>query len=85
MTYGKSWAGLESGSSPYHGNRERHAGQLFDGGQFHHVDAALEHGRRLAAEALISGCGGESTPPGAAVSREDELARVLPVVEGLCC
>jgi dihydropteroate synthase len=56
-----------------------------DGGQFLDAGAAVEHGTRLAAEgASILDVGGESTRPGAApVAAEDEMARVLPVVEGL--
>ena len=56
-----------------------------DGGLFLEPDAAIEHGRRLAAEgAGILDIGGESTRPGAApVSAGEELERVIPVVEGL--
>jgi dihydropteroate synthase len=56
-----------------------------DGGAFDDPADAIAHGRRLAAEgAGILDVGGESTRPGAApVPAEDELSRVLPVVEGL--
>jgi dihydropteroate synthase len=56
-----------------------------DGGVFDDEDAAIAHARRLVAEgATIIDVGGESTRPGAApVPVEDELARVLPVVEGI--
>jgi dihydropteroate synthase len=56
-----------------------------DGGRFLDPDAAIEHGRRLAAEgADLVDVGGESTRPGAdPVPVDQELARVLPVVEGL--
>ena len=56
-----------------------------DGGLFVDPDAAVAHGLALAGEgAAILDVGGESTRPGAApVSEEDELRRVLPVVEGL--
>jgi len=56
-----------------------------DGGRFVEASAAIEHGRRLAAEgAVLVDVGGESTRPGAApVSADDELARVVPVLEGL--
>jgi dihydropteroate synthase len=56
-----------------------------DGGLFVDPDAAVAHGLTLAGEgAAILDVGGESTRPGAApVSEEDELRRVLPVVEGL--
>ncbi len=56
-----------------------------DGGEFLDPDAALAHCRELVREgARILDVGGESTRPGAAsVSAEQELARVLPLLEGL--
>jgi dihydropteroate synthase len=56
-----------------------------DGGLFLDADAAVEHGATLAAEgADLLDVGGESTRPGAApVVEEEELGRVLPVVERL--
>jgi dihydropteroate synthase len=56
-----------------------------DGGQFLDADAAVEHGLRLAAEgAHILDIGGESTRPGAdPVGEEEELRRVVPVIERL--
>jgi dihydropteroate synthase len=56
-----------------------------DGGLFLRADVAIGHGLSLVAEgADILDIGGESTRPGAEpVSVEDELRRVLPVVEGL--
>jgi dihydropteroate synthase len=56
-----------------------------DGGKYLGTDAAVEHGLRLAGEgADILDVGGESTRPGAAaVSAEEELRRVVPVIEGL--
>src|SRR4051794_33720826 len=56
-----------------------------DGGRYLDPGAAVEHGRRLAAEgAQILDVGGESTRPGAEdVPAAEELRRVLPVVEGL--
>ena len=56
-----------------------------DGGRFYDAGAAVEHGVRLAEEgAAILDVGGESTRPGAAdVSAEEELRRVLPVIERL--
>jgi dihydropteroate synthase len=53
-----------------------------DGGQHANMRAALAHCEQLLKEgAYILDIGGESTRPGApAVSLEDELARVLPVV-----
>ncbi len=56
-----------------------------DGGRFSDPAAAIAHGRALAeAGADILDIGGESTRPGAeAVSEAEELARVIPVIEGL--
>ena len=56
-----------------------------DGGLFLEPAAAIEQGRGLVAEgAAILDIGGESTRPGAEpVDEEEELRRVLPVVEGL--
>lgn len=56
-----------------------------DGGRFAAPQAAIAHGLRLAREgAAVLDVGGESTRPGAQpVSEAEELARVLPVIEGL--
>ncbi|HMJ05305.1 MAG TPA: dihydropteroate synthase, partial [Chthoniobacterales bacterium] len=56
-----------------------------DGGEFFTTDKAVEQGKRMAADgAQIIDVGGESTRPGAAaVSADDELARVLPVIAKL--
>jgi dihydropteroate synthase len=56
-----------------------------DGGLYVEPSAAVEHARRLAAEgAALVDVGGESTRPGAPpVSADEELARVVPVLEGL--
>jgi dihydropteroate synthase len=56
-----------------------------DGGLFLDARAALSHGTRLVAEgAAILDIGGESTRPGAEpVTADEELRRVIPVVEGL--
>lgn len=56
-----------------------------DGGRFFDAQRAIEHGRQLVAEgAALLDIGGESTRPGAEpVSVEEELRRVVPVVEGL--
>ena len=56
-----------------------------DGGAFEDPVAAVAHARRLASEgATIVDVGGESTRPGAdPVPAEEELRRVVPVVEGI--
>lgn len=56
-----------------------------DGGDSYDVARAIEHGQRLIAEgADVVDIGGESTRPGAvAVAPELEIARVVPVIEGL--
>jgi len=56
-----------------------------DGGRFRSAADAIAYGRRLAEDgAAIVDVGGESTRPGAtAVSPDEELARVVPVLEGL--
>lgn len=56
-----------------------------DGGEWFTPEAALAHGRELVAQgADLLDVGGESTRPGAErPSLEEELRRVLPVVEGL--
>jgi len=56
-----------------------------DGGLFLDPEAAVAHGRELAqGGAEILDVGGESTRPGAEpVGEEEELRRVIPVIEGL--
>jgi dihydropteroate synthase len=56
-----------------------------DGGKFFTAEKAVEHGLRMAAEgAQIIDVGGESTRPGAdSVAAEEELRRVIPVIEKL--
>jgi dihydropteroate synthase len=56
-----------------------------DGGRFLDHEAAVTHGLRMAEEgAAILDVGGESTRPGSeAVTVEEELARVLPVIKRL--
>lgn len=63
---------------------------FFDGGRLHdghatRIDAAVEHARRCVAHgADIIDVGGESTRPGAPpVDPEEELARVVPLIEAL--
>lgn len=56
-----------------------------DGGQYHHQQAALAQAARMVeAGAHYIDVGGESTRPGAdAVSLDDELARVVPIIEAI--
>ena len=56
-----------------------------DGGRHDSIDAAIAHARRLVAEgAQLLDIGGESTRPGAApVAPDEEIARVVPVVDAL--
>jgi dihydropteroate synthase len=56
-----------------------------DGGRFFDFDRAVARGREMAAQgADILDIGGESTRPGAdAVSEEEEIRRVVPVIERL--
>jgi len=56
-----------------------------DGGQFNQIDKALRHVRQMIAEgADIVDIGGESTRPGAAaVPEEEELRRVIPIIEAI--
>ena len=56
-----------------------------DGGAWLDLDAAVAHGRTMLAEgADVIDVGGESTRPGATpVPLEEELARVVPVIEAL--
>ena len=58
---------------------------FFDGGKFFGTDAAVERGIQIAAEgADVIDVGGESTRPGAEpVSANEELKRVIPVIEKL--
>ncbi len=57
-----------------------------DGGQFFDTDKAIEHGLKMAAEgAAIIDIGAESTRPGAEpVSMNEQIKRVVPVIEALC-
>jgi len=54
-----------------------------DGGEFFDLDQAVDHALEMEAEgAAIIDVGGESTRPGAAeVNEDDEMRRVIPVIE----
>lgn len=57
-----------------------------DGGQFLDTDKAIEHGLKMAAKgATIIDIGAESTRPGAEpVTVDEQIKRVVPVIEALC-
>ena len=56
-----------------------------DGGRYLNIEQAIEHGQRLAEDgADFIDVGGESTRPGSeSVSIEEEIRRVIPVIESL--
>jgi dihydropteroate synthase len=56
-----------------------------DGGQFLDAEKAIEHGLRMAADgAAIIDVGGESTRPGSApVSSDEQIGRVVPIIQAL--
>ena len=56
-----------------------------DGGKYSRIDAALEHAEKMIGEgADIIDVGGESTRPGhVQITDEEEIARVVPVIEAL--
>ena len=56
-----------------------------DGGQFFDFDSALAHAEQMVADgADIIDVGGESTRPGGEpISAEEEIKRVVPVIEAL--
>ena len=56
-----------------------------DGGQFLDTKSAVSHALRMVEQgADIIDIGGESTRPGSdSVSINDEMARVIPVIEGI--
>src|SRR5439155_7686979 len=56
-----------------------------EGGKFFAAEKAIEHGLKMAADgADIADVGGESTRPGAEpIAADEELRRVIPVVEKL--
>ncbi|MDQ0163389.1 dihydropteroate synthase [Bacillus alveayuensis] len=56
-----------------------------DGGKYNHIEKAIQHAKKMVEHgADIIDVGGESTRPGAEmVSEEEELERVIPVIERL--
>jgi len=57
-----------------------------DGGEFFDSEKAVEHGLKMATDgAAIIDVGGESTRPGSdSVSADEQIQRVMPVIEALC-
>jgi dihydropteroate synthase len=58
---------------------------FYDGGQYTELDAALQRAGQMITEgAVLIDIGGESTRPGASlISEQEELDRVVPVIEAL--
>ena len=56
-----------------------------DGGKYDHLDAALKHAEEMIKEGTdIVDIGGESTRPGhIVISEEEEIARVVPIIEAV--
>ena len=56
-----------------------------DGGKFNNLDAALHHAEEMSKEGTdIVDIGGESTRPGhIVISEEEEIARVVPIIEAV--
>ena len=56
-----------------------------DGGKYNGMDAALKHAEQMIADGVdIIDVGGESTRPGyTKISDEEEIGRVVPVLEAL--
>ena len=56
-----------------------------DGGKFNNLDAALHHAEEMIKEGTdIVDIGGESTRPGhIVISEEEEIARVVPIIEAV--
>ncbi|OYV35145.1 MAG: dihydropteroate synthase, partial [Acidocella sp. 20-61-6] len=79
------WAGLDLSTPKVMGILNVTPDSFSDGGKFVDAEAAIARGREmLAAGADILDVGGESTRPGAAViSTDEEMARILPVLQAL--
>lgn len=56
-----------------------------DGGRFNHIEAAIKHAGEMIAEGVdVIDVGGESTRPGyTKISDEEEILRVVPVIEAI--
>lgn len=80
-----SWAGLQFSKPCIMGVINVTPDSFSDGGDFVDPARAIAHGHALMeAGADILDVGGESTRPGAApISIEEEVSRVIPVIEGL--
>ncbi len=96
MTAPAASEAIFSGSEPHQGSRNDTLPMVMgilnvtpdsfsDGGRFVTTSLALEQARRMHAEgAVVIDVGGESTRPGASpVSAEEEIERVIPVIEAI--
>ncbi len=81
----KTFAGLSLAEPVLMGVLNVTPDSFHDGGQFYDHDTAVSHGKRLInAGAEIVDIGGESTRPGAQpISVQEEVDRILPVIERL--
>ena len=72
-------------ANPGDGNPDVTPDSFSDGGEHYVANDALTHAQRMIAQgADIIDVGGESTRPGAVrISVDEELRRILPVIEGL--
>ncbi|HQT64899.1 MAG: dihydropteroate synthase [Acidocella sp. 20-57-95] len=80
-----TWAGLDLSTPKIMGILNVTPDSFSDGGRFFAAEAAIARGREmLAAGADILDIGGESTKPGAAaITPEEEIARLMPVLQAL--
>src|SRR5271163_325231 len=85
VAYAEPMAGTESARPLVMGVLNVTPDSFSDGGRYLAPVAALDYGRAMAAQgADLVDVGGESSRPGAEpVSVDEELRRVLPVIEGL--
>ena len=82
---GLSFAGLKLDHPILMGILNITPDSFHDGGSFSDIEAAIEHALKLIeCGAEIIDIGGESTRPGAkAISEQEEIDRIIPVIEGL--
>ena len=80
-----SWDAVETDRTAVMGVLNVTPDSFYDGGEYDRLDAAVERAEEMVAEgADVVDVGGESTRPGAdPVSVEEEIERVVPVIEAL--